>query len=251
MEIDELIEQLIDELKAPEKQQKGLVGKGKLLYPVKGTETGRAQESRFSEQEAKQVFIRLIEENDEDYYYSVETPTKEQYRFSRISSPAGKRKPCRPSVKEGQSGNIDVSLYKKSFLLYDLVSHVEFKANQTDTEGYEIAKDLLKLLVEPDVKGSNYFVHILKSSSLRTWESLSQKYEKIIGYFLEDPTLKEEVRNQVVIYMISLSPKRYVKCELNQLVRKDQEKLKINKLDDVKLSFERFFSNVSVIESKD
>lgn len=241
MEIDKLIEKLFNDLNNNINNDGiCLVGKHKLLYPVK--QGKGSMKSRFSEQEIKQTFIRIIEE-DGFYCYSVETPTEHKYRFSRFSD-AGSRELISPTMDKGQSGNMDVSIYESS-MPYDLLAHVEFKANQPNV--HEISKDLLKLLAESNMKCVNYFVHALMSSDIGTWRCLIKKYGKAIDS-IERNNPQPTYNKVVVFYIISLIPKICYKCELClKDYKEDYKDVKISCMDDVKPALEKIFSRVSEI----
>jgi hypothetical protein len=111
IEIEDLIKELFEILpkhyknnpdNSVDESEKNFRTHTHIIYPIKYTRTGN-KETRISEQEAKQIFIQLLER--EGYTYSVETPTLcHKYRFS------GNPKPEIDNIN-GQSGSIDVSIY--------------------------------------------------------------------------------------------------------------------------------------------
>lgn len=125
---------------------------------------GKGRKFRVSEQEAKQVFLNKLYE--EKIAFSVETPTKEKYRFHDED---GKEN---PKIDEsGRAAQVDVSVYDDDGAL---IHHIEFKAGNPK-EG--IVKDILKLKNEGVDGQVNYFVHILESATNKTIESIVQKYK--------------------------------------------------------------------------
>jgi hypothetical protein len=139
-----------------------------IIYPK--TRQGKM---RISEQEAKQIFIQLLER--EGYTYSVETPTLcHKYRFSGTLEENKQR----IDNKNGQSGNIDVSIYEditKDSPCEKFLCHIEFKANKPDP--HDIKKDILKLYNEATSSKTNYFIHVLESVNKNTPKSLLKKYQ--------------------------------------------------------------------------
>lgn len=106
--------------------------------------------TRVSEQELRFVFVeqfnKIAKENK--LYYSVETPTKYTYRFSR------KNAPC--VNKNGQSGEFDMVIHNEQG---DRICLIEFKANFPAVSGYE--KDFLKLEKESKIDCPAYFIQLV------------------------------------------------------------------------------------------
>ena len=177
-----------------------------IKYPIIYLKTGN-KETRISEQEAKQIFIQLLER--EGYTYSVETPTLcHKYKFSKDKD---KEKEIVPRIddKAGQSGNIDVSIYNdikldssKKFLC-----HIEFKAK--NPVKHDIQKDILKLYNEDTFSQTNYFVHVIIKADGKTISSLLDKYVACKDY-------GKESGNKVKVYIANFDNKRSCNFYLNE-----------------------------------
>jgi len=136
---------------------------------------------RISEQEARFLFVRILE-NQKSFYYSVETPTKERYKdFSKRNKDSSENKPDIAGENEGRSASIDVTLYEKdddnnNFCRKHLI---EFKQGNVET----CKKDFLKLLYDEDGL-TNYYVNILDRDNIKKWRTLKSiiidKYKKAI-----------------------------------------------------------------------
>jgi hypothetical protein len=127
----------------------------KLILPVYNTNL-----ERVSEQEARFLFINEINNFYKMMFYSIETPTKYNYIFSKHGEKE-ELKICMPSKGVpgiGKSARIDVSLYtneKESPFV-----NVEFKAKTVD-----VKTDFLKLFAEPS---DGLFFHLLNSVDKNT-----------------------------------------------------------------------------------
>ncbi len=134
-------------------------------------------ETRVSEQELKQIFIEQL--NVEigkgwDVYYSVETPTKDIYRFSDVKEPlCGKE--LEESILSGQSANFDLVIHDNQF---KRIALVEFKSNNPDSKDY--VKDFKKLNNEKEKDENDilrYFIQIVKNTDSGTFSNLHKKIQ--------------------------------------------------------------------------
>lgn len=121
---------------------------------------------RVSEQELRFIFvdqfINYCKENCGvfDYYYSVEVPTDYVYRFPHDNNEAPKV--SKKYVEGMQSASIDMAIYKRAST--KPVAIIEFKKD--GCSAHEIAKDFLKLSVEPgEDEVLRYFIMISSSDS--------------------------------------------------------------------------------------
>ena len=154
MSIENIIEDSLKELKnritQPSTNIDGNIT-SRLIFPQY-----RDKSARYSEQELKQIFLHKIE-NNTNYFYSVETPTKHVYHFSDTEMPLVKENHEKDDKYE--SARFDVSLYSKNNK-DDLLTHVEFKYGNPDKKS-GICKDFLKLVSEVKFTNEkkNFFVH--------------------------------------------------------------------------------------------
>jgi hypothetical protein len=160
----------------------------RLVYPQK-----RGDLKRVSEQESRFLFIKKIE-NESDFFYSVEAPTKEKYYFT------GKE-------ENQRSGNFDVCLYgedkKRKHLL-------EFKAMNPPDASYE--KDFEKLM--KDEEGlTNYFIQVIINSDNGTLPNIEKKYNNAIQYAVNKN--KDNYKNsKLVIFLCNIGGKKIWKYEV-------------------------------------
>jgi hypothetical protein len=137
------------------------VGKSRLIFPKKSDGT-----IRVSEQELRFIFVEQLNEHvreNWDVYYSVETPTEYNYRFSGASAPE-----CHGVEADGRSANIDLSIHNNQG---ERIALIEFKHGH-DFDAMN--KDFLKLAKE---KGDSlrFFVGLLSSSAQVTIDSIDEK----------------------------------------------------------------------------
>ena len=201
MSIENIIEDSLKELKnritQPSTNIDGNIT-SRLIFPQY-----RDKSARYSEQELKQIFLHKIE-NNTNYFYSVETPTKHVYHFSDTEMPLVKENHEKDDKYE--SARFDVSLYSKNNK-DDLLTHVEFKYGNPDKKS-GICKDFLKLVSEVKFTNEkkNFFVHYLCVKTEKGWESktfpsLFKKYcDSIVDI---EKTLKNETNlKNVTIYLL-------------------------------------------------
>ena len=201
MSIENIIEDSLKELKnritQPSTNIDGNIT-SRLIFPQY-----RDKSARYSEQELKQIFLHKIE-NNTNYFYSVETPTKHVYHFSDTEMPLVKE--THEKDDKYESARFDVSLYSKNNK-DDLLTHVEFKYGNPDKKS-GICKDFLKLVSEVKFTNEkkNFFVHYLCVKTEKGWESktfpsLFKKYcDSIVDI---EKTLKNETNlKNVTIYLL-------------------------------------------------
>lgn len=130
---------------------------------------------RLSEQEFRFAFVEAFNElcNDTNLCYSVETPTKDKYLFSKGNTSdewgLDASVPC--ITKYGESGNIDLVIYDNQ----EIAALIEFKAGNPDIVDYE--KDFVKLtnIKESSENVQRYFLQIVESSDEGTIRNVKEK----------------------------------------------------------------------------
>ena len=198
MSIENIIEDSLKELKNRITQPSTNTDKNitsRLIFPQY-----RDKSARYSEQELKQIFLHKIE-NNTNYFYSVETPTKHVYHFSDTEMPL---------VKENhEKARFDVSLYSKNNK-DDLLTHVEFKYGNPDKKS-GICKDFLKLVSEVKFTNEkkNFFVHYLSVKEESGWESRSfpslfKKYREAVDDIIKSNLISEEDLSKVTVYLLCI-----------------------------------------------
>ena len=161
---------------------------------------------RHSEQELRQIFLRNVEE-DKNYFYSIETPTKHVYHFSDTEMPLVKENHEKDDKYE--SARFDVSLYSKNNE-DELLSHIEFKyGNPAQKNG--ICKDFLKLVSEVKFTNEkkNFFVHCLSVKEESGWKSRSfpslfKKYREAVDDIIKSNLISEEDLSKVTVYLLCI-----------------------------------------------
>lgn len=118
--------------------------------------------TRVSEQELKQIFIEQLNKEIKDgwdVYYSVETPTLQEFCFSGASA---------------RSANFDLAIHDS---LFNRIALIEFKANNADKQDH--AKDFEKLNNQKENNKNvlRYFIEIVRNTNKRTFSNLHGKIE--------------------------------------------------------------------------
>lgn len=156
---------------------KNVNAKSHLIFPKYSTE---GENYRVSEQELRFEFIHQFLKNQEEnkentpkLYYSIETPTKRKYRFSKPKN-SSESDDGYPKIDEtGESAQFDVALFDEKA---QRVCYIEFKAKNPSKESYE--KDLLKLNTENENQAA-FFVQLLWGCNQGTLPSIIKKIQPI------------------------------------------------------------------------
>lgn len=132
------------------------------------TTRGEATKDRISEQELRALFIDEFKENYKNLYYSIETPTREKYRFGKIFDEM--------RCGDGQSALLDMCIFKRKNGTYSRILNVEFKSQNPPRE--HIAKDILKLMADG---GHGAFIHLLHSTDSGTFTNKNSGRNEVVG----------------------------------------------------------------------
>ncbi len=128
-------------------------------------------EKRLSEQELRFVFIeKLIPElEQQDLFYSIETPTQGKYKFSEKGN-----KKLQPICDiKGQSASFDLVILNRK---EEKLALIEFKAK--NAHNHEHAKDFCKLMNPAEGENAlRYFIEIIESYDQRTIKNLKGKID--------------------------------------------------------------------------
>jgi len=200
--VDDLVKKSLRELKkiACENESIKTSGKSKskLIFPkyCVGKHEGT---KRISEQEARFLFVRELERQN-DFYYSIETPTKQSYKFSDKTD-----KKYQPQIVEvkngGQSASVDVTLFVKDDEKFCRKHLIEFKHGNVDT----CKKDFLKLIFDMDGL-YNYYINILDRddfSKRKTFESVITKYQNAINELKKEVDSKNNSVLKIILFNIN------------------------------------------------
>ena len=147
-------------------------GESRLVFPCYNN---KKREIRISEQELRFIFVETFneycDEKELDWFYSVETPTEDKYKFTEKGHNLDK-----PKREEGQSANFDLTISNDKG---ELLALIEFKAKNTKPFSY--AKDLCKLW-NPKEGNSNvlrYFINVLDKADKDTSDNIQAKLDKL------------------------------------------------------------------------
>ena len=174
--IDEIIKQTFKRLELAYKNQIGKSinhkkGESRLVFPCYNN---KKREIRMSEQELRFVFVETFNEYCDEklnWFYSVETPTEDKYKFTENGKNLDK-----PKRGEGQSANFDLTISNDKG---ELLALIEFKAKNTKPFSY--AKDFCKLW-NPKEGNSNvlrYFINVLDKADKDTSDNIQAKLDKL------------------------------------------------------------------------
>ena len=207
LNVEELIIKCLNELKRISSEGEIIKDqKSKIIFPkyyVGEHALNDNTKKRISEQEARFLLTREIELGENtDYYYSIETPTKNRYTgfANKDENPVI----LNHDDSAGRSASVDLSLY-----IYDkenddfIRKHlIEFKQGNPKT----CKKDFLKLIF--DEKGlANYYINIIERDERykgRTIDSLKRKYNKAIEE-LKKENIKLQYSSILKIYLFNIN----------------------------------------------
>lgn len=123
----------------------------------------------------------FLRDAPENWYYSVETPTKNKYSFGNedtmpimIPTDSENGNENSKGKKKGESASIDFSIHDKNNN-FERICLIEFKAHNPKIKDF--AKDFVKLNSEPSTNNNciKYFCLLLKSANKRTYDSIRNK----------------------------------------------------------------------------
>ena len=145
-------------------------------------------EIRISEQELRFIFVEQLNKEIREgwnVFYSIETPTKDIYRFSDVETPLcgeeikienEKRKDTGEALLDGESANFDLVIHDDNF---NRIALIEFKANNASKSDH--AKDFKKLTNPKETEYNDivlkYFIEIVKNTNSGTFSNLHEKIE--------------------------------------------------------------------------
>ena len=167
-----------------------------LLFPTYREKRADGKIIRVSEQELRFLFVETFSKvcKEEELYYSIETPTENKYKFFRNNN---KVPQVNPPVG-GKSASIDLTIYtKKENELPQRVAIIEFKKD--GCSAHDIAKDILKLSMEPNV-ALRYFILVSDSDTpleKETGKSLRKAFVDKFELFGCFDFSEQENRNQI------------------------------------------------------
>lgn len=150
-----------------EKHKKKSVGQ--LIFPTK------SDLQRISEQELRQVFVEVFNDENQDLYYSIETPTINKYSF-------GKDDDSIKTILDGRSALIDMCVFEKENdeSEYSRLLNIEFKHDNVAYKNF--SKDILKLMHE---KENGAFIILLNNTNSGTLINTGDKRKGVIDKLIQ------------------------------------------------------------------
>ena len=191
----------------------------RLILPQK-----RSGTIRVSEQESRVLYCGTL--NSSDYFYSIETPTKELYSQKGMTP---------------LSASSDLSMYLNRDDEFEKVVNVEFKAHNPRKE--DIRKDIEKLIRER-ITG-NWF-HTLKNVDNRTIPALFDKFKES---FLACSNMIS--RDLSLVFCFCIIEKKWA-CQKEFTFKPDQRNLSkyVDKFFDLDYSTTRKASDIHINDAK-
>ncbi len=104
------------------------------------------------------MFIEEFKEDYKNLFYSIETPTREKYKFGKTYDEIIKNVNIHKT-----SASLDMCVFERFDNKYERILNIEFKHKNTVDKN--IAKDILKLLRE---KHNGTFIHLLNNTNKGT-----------------------------------------------------------------------------------
>lgn len=193
--VEDLIKKSLLELRNISCENEIKSHESKLIFPKY-----RDNSIRISEQEARLLLVREIE-NQNEFYYSIETPTIEKYSGFSTDKPK--------IDSNGRSASVDLALYKKYEKEFKRTHLIEFKFGNVNT----CTKYFLKLLCDDENCGINYYINIIKNSDNttevrleNTIENLEGKYQDALDYFSRNENkIKFKIKSKLKIFVCILN----------------------------------------------
>jgi hypothetical protein len=176
----------------------------RLVFPL-----SRGEKVRISEQESKIIFCSVL--NNTNYYYSVETPTKEGYSFSG---------------SKDLSARSDLSIYTVEN--DSLIKKVNVELKSGNPEIKSISKDIEKLIRE---KYLGNWVHTLESVRSNTLSTLFKKFILAFNGKHEDetydgsnlPHINKAEKLNILFSFLIIGEKKIAIMKLFELPNADRE----------------------------
>ena len=156
IDVSEISRTVLKRLSKMDYEKAGGTSCEQLIFPQKVQAKGTKLKDRISEQELRLLFIEEFKKANNDFFYSIETPTQNKYKF-------GKKYKDIKIDENGQSASLDMCVFKRTSNNYERILNIEFKHKNTGIKN--IAKDILKLCSEEQ---DGAFIHLLDNTNRGT-----------------------------------------------------------------------------------
>lgn len=226
VDVVKISKKVLARLSAMDYEKDGGSSKEQLIFPNK--EQAKGDIKRISEQELRLLFIEEFKKSDEDLFYSIETPTKEKYKFGETYEEIVKNAGIHKT-----SASLDMCVFKNISDKYKRVLNIEFKHKNTGIKN--IAKDILKLLREEQ---NGAFIHLLNNTDRGTLCNAKETgvFNKFYKSFMDFKGNWNNDKKYIHLIILSLEQKK------NKLSKPVLIHRKITKADLSNLK-EIFFTN--------
>jgi hypothetical protein len=214
----EISKKVLTRLSEMDYERKGGSSDQRLIFPNKFpsevksigiSEEDLLKYTRISEQELRFLFVEeFINNPNNGFFYSVETPTEEKYKFGKNYEDIINNKKTYT-----KSASIDLSLFKRIEEKYERILNVEFKHENGAHKN--IAKDILKLVRE---KQNGVFIHLLKNTRRDTLcnKGKTGVFDKCLTSFTEFSTDWCKTDKSIQIIIISLKERTLIHRVITQ-----------------------------------
>lgn len=180
-------------------EKTGGSSKEKLIFPKKIQSKGVI--NRISEQELRQLFIEEFKKDNNDYFYSIETPTLKKYRFKDSEN------------SNTQSALHDMCVFDKDGNDFVRKLNIEFKsANGAYKNTY---KDITKLVCE-DKNG--VFIQLLRNTRRDTLcnEGETGVFDKLKNSFQNNHNNWGSKEKTIIVVIFSLAQKKLISIKIKK-----------------------------------
>ena len=168
VDVVEICKKVLARLSDMDYEKAGGSSNEQLIFPQKVQAKGTKLKDRISEQELRLLFIEEFRKENEDLFYSIETPTVDKFKV-------GKEYKTIKTDSEGQSASLDMCVFERNSNKYERLLNIEFKHKNASIK--KIGKDVLKLMQE---KQNGVFIYLLENTNRGT---LCNESENRAGVF--------------------------------------------------------------------
>ena len=204
IKIVDICKNVLTRLRAMDYEINGGNSSEKLIFPNKI----QAKENirRISEQELRLLFIEEFKKTHHELSYSIETPTKEKYKFGKSYNDI-------KISKTGQSALIDICVFKREDKTYHRLLNIEFKHKNTAIKN--IAKDIVKLISEEQ---NGVFIHLLNNTNRSTLcnNKKTGVFDKLYKSFFDFKTNWNNKSKYIQILILSFEEQILINRKINK-----------------------------------
>lgn len=222
-------------------EKRGENSSEQLIFPQKVQAKGTKLKDRISEQELRLLFIEEFKKENEDLFYSIETPTVEKYKFGKTYEEIIQNIDIHKT-----SASLDMCVFERIQDKYERILNIEFKHKNASIK--KIGKDILKLMRE---KQDGAFIHLLENTNRGTLCNANETgvFNKLYKSFsdFKDNWNNEDKSIQLII--ISLEQKKNKPLK-PVLIHREINKSNLNNLKEI-FFIDKGCGNMTEIKGKE